>query len=535
MNNQIYYNGEIITMEENLYVDAMLVENGLIKKLGTESEILSLKNSSTKVINLNGSTLIPAFIDAHSHISSFATSLGLIPLSNAKTFDEIVQILKNFKESHKLTKNDWIIGFGYDNNSLKENAHPTKEILDKVSLENPILISNISGHMGVANSAALKAIEITKETTDPEGGKIGRENNSLEPNGYLEENAFIHNTAKIPSPSLNSILSLLDEAQNIYLSYGITTVQDGLVNTDSFSQLEEMANQQKLKIDIIGYVDLKTSKKLLDNTKFKNKYFNRYKLGGYKIFLDGSPQGKTAWMSKPYENEDRDYCGYPIYLDSEVKDFIKTSLNEHLQLLTHCNGDAAADQLITCFSEVYNNGNYSSTNRPVMIHAQTVRDDELARMKEIQMIPSFFTAHTYYWGDAHIKNLGKERAFKISPAKTAIKNHLIYTFHQDTPVIKPNMLETIWCAVNRISKNGVVLGEEEKISPLEALKGVTINAAYQYFEEDLKGSLKEGKLADFVILDKNPLTINPMDIRNIKVLKTIKEGKVLYSIESIKK
>lgn len=238
-------------------------------------------------------------------------------------------------------------------------------------------------------------------------------------------------------------------------------------------------------------------------------------------------------MSRPYENSDDGYCGYPIYKDEEVEKFIDISLKEKMQLLTHCNGDAAADQLIDAFEKVLNLKEQSSENhiRPVMIHAQTVREDQIDDMKVINMIPSYFVAHTYYWGDIHIKNLGEDRAFKISPLKTTIEKGLIYTLHQDTPVIAPNMLETVWCAVNRITKKGIQIGENEKISPLDALKGVTINAAYQYFEEDKKGSIKEGKLANLIILDENPLTIDPMKIKDIKVLQTIREGEVLYSLK----
>ncbi|MGO0862293.1 amidohydrolase family protein, partial [Clostridioides difficile] len=199
---------------------------------------------------------------------------------------------------------------------------------------------------------------------------------------------------------------------------------------------------------------------------FVKKYVNRFKIGGYKIFLDGSPQGKTAWLTKPYENSEDGYCGYPIYKDEEVEKFINISVEEKMQLLTHCNGDAAADQLINSFEKVIKEKNIKDDMRPVMIHAQTVREDQVDEMKKINMIPSYFVAHTYYWGDIHIKNLGESRAFKISPLKTTIEKGLIYTLHQDTPVIAPNMLETIWCAVNRITKKGVLIGENEKISPL---------------------------------------------------------------------
>ena len=531
MSSQIYYNGYILTMENPIYVDAIFVNNGVIEKVGTKEEVFKLKNDTTEIIDLQEKTLMPSFIDAHSHLSAFANTLRLVNLSNCKSFNNIIEELKNFKEKNKIKDGDWLIGFGYDNNFLKEKASPTKDILDKISVTNPILISHASGHMGVANSLALKMLKITKYSKDPEGGRIGRCYKNNEPNGYLEENAFINSSSKIPQPSLETMCNFIDKAQDIYLSYGITTVQDGLVNEPEFNQLKTMADNKRLKIDVIGYIDLKNSKEIVkNNEKYVKKFVNRYKIGGYKIFLDGSPQGRTAWLTKPYENAKDGYCGYPIYKDCEVESFIKTALDEDMQLLSHCNGDAAADQLLNSFTKVLNENNYKKDIRPVMIHAQTVRYDQIDIMKKITMIPSYFIAHVYYWGDVHIENLGKERAFKISPAKTTLDKKVTYTFHQDTPVVPQDMLQTIWCAVNRITKNGILLGYFERLSPLDALKAVTINAAYQYFEENKKGSIKEGKLANLIILDQNPLIIDPMKIKDIKILKTIREGQILFSL-----
>ncbi|WP_027639613.1 amidohydrolase [Clostridium cadaveris] len=529
MKEQIYYNGEILTMENNNYVEAIFVRDGIIENVGTKEEILEKKGNDTEVIDLEGKTLIPAFIDPHSHITAFASTLVSVDLSGAASFDEIIEKIKAFKEGRKLVDGQWISGFGYDNNYLIEKKHPDKSVLDKISLDIPIIIAHASGHMGVVNSAALKKLEINSDSVNPEGGVIGRYENSNEPNGYLEENAFTHTAGKIPQPSLKDVLGFIEEAQERYLSFGITTVQDGMAGNNEIRLLNAMAESNRLKVDVVGYVDLKNAKSAAEsNKKYINKYFNRFKIGGYKIFLDGSPQGKTAWLTEPYESSDDGYKGYPIYKDEETKKLIGVALKEKMQLLTHCNGDAAADQLINGFKENIKENNYTDTYRPVMIHAQTVRYDQLDEMKKINMIVSFFVAHTYHWGDIHIKNLGRERAFKISPVKTAKEKGVVYTLHQDTPVILPNMLETIWCAVNRITKEGVVIGEQEKVSPLDALKGVTINAAYQYFEEDKKGSIKEGKLADLVILDKNPLKVDPMTIKDIKVVETIKEGKTLY-------
>lgn len=530
MSEQLYYNGYIITMEEPIYAEAIFVKDGIIKKVGNFEDLLKFKTTSTELIDLEGKTLIPSFIDPHSHITALGDTLHLVPLKDAKSFNDIIEILKKFKKANNIPPGQWISGFGYDHNSLLEKAMPSKEILDEASIENPILISHASGHMGVVNTLGLKNLNITKDTPDPEGGHIGRVNNTNEPNGYLEENAFIHSSEKIPHPPIEYSSRFVAEAQNIYLSNGITTVQDGMINEIEFQQLNYLSKNNLIKVDIIGYVDLKNSKHLVkDNNKYLNKYVNGFKIGGYKIFLDGSPQGKTAWLTKPYKTSDDGYRGYPIYKDEEVKEFITTALKENMQLLTHCNGDAAADQLINSFSKILSDESLNKDTRPVMIHAQTVRDDQIDKMKEIKMIPSYFVAHTYYWGDIHIENLGEERAFRISPLKTTIEKGVPFTLHQDSPVIMPNMLETIWCAVNRITKSGVIIGDFERITPLEALRGVTINAAYQYFEENKKGSIKEGKNADFAILDKNPLTVNPMDIKNIKVLRTIKNGEVLFS------
>lgn len=531
MVEKIFYNGDILTMEDNIYADAIFIKDGFIKKVGTKDEILKLKSDNTELIDLNNKALMPSFIDPHSHITAVANTLALVNLSDSKSFQDIIDNLENYKRANNSNSTDWIIGFGYDNNSLEEKINPTKDILDKVSTISPILITHISGHMGVVNSAALKEIRITKYTPNPEGGKIGRVGTSNEPNGYLEETAFINGSSKVPAPSLNRMIKLLKKAQDIYLSYGITTAQDGLVKDEPFALLKNISDNEELDIDVVGYVDLKNCKHIVnDNKQYVKNYVNRFKIGGFKIFLDGSPQGRTAWMTKPYLNGDKDYCGYPIYQDIEVKDFIKTSLGYDVQLLSHCNGDAAANQLITSFKSVLSENSNFKAIKPVMIHAQLLRKDQLASLKDINMIPSFFVAHTYYWGDVHIKNFEEERAFNISPARTAIEDGTLYTFHQDSPVIMPNMLETVWCAVNRISKNGVIIGKDQRISPLDALKGVTINAAFQYSEEDKKGSIKEGKLADLIILDKNPLKVDPMKIKDIKVLETIKEGKTLYKL-----
>ena len=196
--------------------------------------------------------------------------------------------------------------------------------------------------------------------------------------------------------------------------------------------------------------------------------------------------------------------------------------------MAHCNGDAAAQQFIDAFEKAQGCCRVKNQIRPVMIHAQTVRPDQLERMAQLDMMASFFVAHAYYWGDVHRKNFGDERAMAISPARTALEKGVRFTFHQDAPVVPPEMWRTVWCAVNRLSKTGAVIGEGERISTLEAMKALTVNAAYQYFEEESKGTLEEGKLADLMILDRDPLETPPMELKDIQTLATIKEGFLLW-------
>lgn len=518
MMKKIYFNGDFITLENN-NVEAILIENGKIKKVGIEKEILKLKDGETELIDLQGKTMMPAFIDAHSHFFAVANNLLQIPLNECKSVEEIQNKLYEYKNVNNIEDGKWIIASGYDNNALTEKRHITKEEIDKVIKNNPVIIHHKSGHNGVLNSRGLEYLQITNETIPPFGGKIEKINNVL--TGYLEENAFIENVKKIPMASLEDLVKLCDKTQEKYASYGITTVQEGMMVKELIPIYKKLVEDNKLYLDVIAYMDKKTEKDIRNAFKENiKKYKNRFKISGIKIFLDGSPQGRTAWMRTPYI-DDKEYFGYGTMSDEEVKKDVEYAYEEKLQILAHCNGDKAAEQYIKAIKDTNKN---IKEIKPVLIHGQLLGVDQLKEVKEYGIIPSFFIAHIYHWGDIHIKNFGLERANIISPAGSAIKNNTRFTFHQDAPVIEPNMFETIWCAVNRKTKGGKILGKEEKISVIDAIKAVTINSAYQYSEEDIKGSIKEGKLADLIIIDKNPLKIDIDDIRNVRVLETIKEG-----------
>ena len=530
---KLYYNGDIITMEnKNDQPEAVLIRNGVIAASGALEDIEKQLSDDCQRINLHGNTLMPSFIDTHGHLSMTVQYEAMADLSSAECFKDIVQLLKDFKNTHNLGETDPIVGYAYDHNFLKEQAHPTRDVLDQVSTTAPVITMHTSVHMCVANSKALELAGIDEITPDVEGGLIERYPDSRVPTGYLEE------TAQTPVQMLlmNMKLDLerqLHDAQMLYISNGVTTVQEGAGNDMSIGLLRKAANEGRLLVDVVAYptfgADDDTHKVMVDNKDCIRQYVNRFKIGGYKIVLDGSPQGRTAWMSQPYE-DDAEYFGYPWLKDDYVAAAMKTALEDNQQLLVHCNGDAAGDQFLSLYEkELKASTNPNKDNlRPVMIHCQTVRDDQLDKMKEMKMIPSIFVAHVNYWGDIHLKNFGQERGSRVSPVKSALDRGLIYNFHTDTPVVQPDMFHTIWSAVNRITRNGIVSGPEQRVDVYDALKGLTINAAYEYFEENSKGSIKVGKRADLIIIDKNPLKVDPLELKEIQLLETIKDGVTLY-------
>lgn len=530
---ELYYNGTILTMDDKCpEVEAVLVEDGKIVKRGSREAVFACKSPDTIMMDLQGKTMMPGFIDGHSHFTGFASSLTQCDLSQAEDFDDIVEMMRAFIKLNQIPEGEWVSGTNYDHNFLREKRHPDKQVLDKISEKHPIAVIHASSHMGVVNSKALEIQHLDRNTPDPVGGRYGRIGNTMELDGYMEENAFVSFRKCMPMPNINDIMQLFKKAQDIYAGYGITTVQEGMVTDVVFQILQYAEMTGVLYLDLSGYIDLENSADILQkNQEYTKQYKNHFKIGGYKIFLDGSPQGRTAWMKEPYEHTEDGYCGYPIKTDEQLYHLILEALKDGQQLLAHCNGDAAAEQYVSQFEKVVREHPEYETQRPVMIHAQFVQKEQIERMKVLAMMPSFFVAHTYYWGDIHIDNLGMDRAKDISPAGTAVCLNVPFTFHQDSPVLMPDVLETVWCAAKRITKSGVELSKEERISVYDALKASTVYAAYQYGEENEKGTIEEGKRADLILLSSNPLICPIDDIKNIRISETIKDGKVIFKRE----
>ena len=538
----MYFGGEILTMEGNSpeYVEALVEKDGKILFTGPMEEAMKHAGSNHRMVDLQGKILVPGFIDGHAHFAAFGAqaitaNLLAAPDGKCNSVEDLISELKKWQEENGTDKTQgWIIGMGFDDAVLAEKRFPNRHDLDKVSTEIPVMTVHISGHFTAVNTKGLEVLGITTDTPDPNGGVIRREQDGKTPNGVLEELAAIPGMLKTITPSTSELNDLyLDAGQKMAASFGYTTAQEGRAMTNH-EQLADYAERGKLYLDVNSYVDY-SFPQYLRSKWYGKKYLNHYRVAGIKLTLDGSPQGRTAWRTIPYllppDGQEKGYRGYPaIASDEEVKSIVDSAFANNWQLLAHCNGDAAADQLFRALhTSVEKYGNKDRRN--VLIHGQLIRMDQLDSLKKYDVVASLFPMHTFYWGDWYKQIIGPEKANQISPIKSALTKGLHVTSHTDAPVAFPNLMMILHTSVNRVSRSGAVMGESERLTPYEALQAITIWGAWQHFEEETKGSLQEGKLADLVILDKNPLKVDPMTLKDIQVMETIKEGKTIFKRE----
>ncbi|GAB1307644.1 amidohydrolase [Urechidicola sp. KH5] len=535
----IYSGGDIITMtgDKPQYVESLVIKDSIIYFTGTLKEAQEIVKQSYNSVDLNGKTLLPGFIDGHCHFAAFgaqAIMANLLASPDGKVNDisTLIQVLKDWYNTNGTDKTKgWILGLGFDDAVLAENRFPNRHELDQVSSELPVMIVHISGHFSVVNTKGLELLGITSETPNPEGGIIRREDDGKTPNGVLEELASIPYMLKNITPTEPDVVDYYyDKGQELAASYGYTTVQEGRA-MGNHEQLADYATRGKFYLDVASYIDYSKPEYL--KTKWNSTtYTNGYRVAGIKLTLDGSPQGRTAWRTEPYllppDGQSHGYHGYPaIPDDKDVQKLVDLAFENNWQLLSHTNGDAAADQLINAVAnaeKIYGKGD----RRTVLIHGQLIRKDQLDSIKKYDMVASLFPMHTFYWGDWYKKIIGPEKAQLISPIKSALDMGIPVTSHTDAPVALPNLMMILHTTVNRVSRSGTIIGPDERLTPYEALKCITTWSAWQHFEEDQKGTLEKGKLADMVVLDHNPLKVDPMTLKDIKVLETYKEGNSVF-------
>jgi hypothetical protein len=551
----VYSNGKVITVNDNQpKASAVAVKNGRIVYVGDIRGVKPYISDTTQQVDLKGKTMIPGFVDAHGHVvnaglQAASANLLSIPDGSVNSFKELVNSIIAWQKTDVgqrfFEKTGWLLGFGFDDSQLTEQVFPTAEVLNKVSADKPVMIIHQSGHFGVFNQQALQKVGIDDCTKKIPGGAIRCKADGVTPNGVLEENAFFSALATFEEGiDTEYNLELFSLGIKSFTRFGYTTAQEGRAFTPTVELAELKANNEKLPIDVALYVDF-TGKDLLKTSNFYSgsgydgiTYKNGLRIAGLKMTLDGSPQGKTAWLSKPYfvppEGQDIDYVGYPAMTEEQVETEIMDAYAQNRQVLAHCNGDAAIDRYLNAIEKAVDKYGVKD-RRVVLIHGQTMRKDQISRLKALGVIPSLFPMHTFYWGEWHKTSvLGPERAAYISPTRDVLDAGLIFTTHHDAPVALPDSMRVLSATVTRVTRSGDILGADQRVTPYEGLKAMTIWPAYQHFEEKQKGSIEVGKQADFVVLSANPLTVDPLTIADIKVLKTINDDKVVFTYQEEK-
>jgi len=531
--------GPIVTMEgdQPVTVEAIVVDDGRITFVGSKADALRQQGDGTVLKDLAGKTLMPGFIDGHAHAQQFGTqavgaNLLAPPDGAVNTIDDLVERLKAFGSGPDVALTGWIFGIGYDDALL--GRHPTREDLDKVSTTVPVMATHISAHFAAVNSVGLTLIGYDASTPDPEGGVIRREADGKTPNGVLEELAAMPYMVKFLAPATPAGRDdFLKRGLELAKSFGYTTTNEGRMFGPMHDQMADAAKRGLLDIDFIGWMDY-TGRTALD-TGYSASYSNRYRLGGLKITLDGSPQGRTAWRTVPYllppDGQKAGYKGYPAIPDTkQVEAYLEEAYTKGWPVKVHANGDAAIDQLFVALKPVIAKHGVKP-GQVTLIHGQFIRPDQVKELKSLGIFPSMFPMHTFYWGDWYKQIVGPEQAAQISPMRSILNTGLHATSHTDAPVALPNLMQVVWATVNRTSRSGTVIGPDERVTPYEAMKMITLWGAEQFGEQATKGSIKEGKLADLVVLSDNPLTVDPATINQIQVLETIKEGKTVWTRE----
>lgn len=557
----LYFNGDIITMEGDKpqYAEAIVEKEGILVFIGSLPDAEKMAGPRAKKIDLEGKCLLPGFVDPHGHLIYASKSMLDANLAGCADIPELIERLRQHLQH--VPEGGWLVGMGYRTEQLKEGRHPTAAELDAISSTIPIYIKDGSGHHGSINTGLMNALRLGPETPDPENGFFERDSKTGALIGHVaEEASYVVVGGQRPPFTPEMINRGIALACQTWVENGHTTAMEtGLgLGSDDFETVQYVIDRQLLPIDLVLYVkgalvnsaiaasynvagkyayDRKSNPDVLLSARpdMNRRYYNRVRLAGLKFWLDGS--NESALMSKPFTRlpagiTDRNYKGMlttPIAeLDAAFEQYWK---DERVQIAAHVIGDEAVEQFLQAIERAVGKQGMSD-HRPVFQHAQFTRPDQVNRMKAVGGIPSFTMGGIEMMGDGIGAMFGNERVNWSVPANSMETAGLPWTCHTDWPAgVSPSEILGIHCAVNRTTKSGLVVAPQERVTPYQALRSITIHAAYQIKEEKNKGSLVVGKLADLVILDKNPLIVDPAFIKQIQVLQTIKEGKMVYARE----
>ncbi len=540
--DRIWRGGTILTMNDAaMRAEAVAERDGRIVAVGDDKDVMAFKGPQTEVIDLDGRTMLPGFVDAHGHVfmgglQALSANLLAPPDGEVADIASLQQTLRDWTAANAeaVETYDLVIGFGYDNAQLAELRHPTRDDLDAVSADVPIAIIHQSGHLAVLNSAALEVVGYDAATEDPEGGVIRRRAGSREPDGVIEETAFFAAIVRLMGDiGEDGARAFAKAGSELWARFGYTTAEEGRSLPSTVAMLEKIADEGGFQIDVVTYVDVLADRDFIRANQ-SDAYRNRFRVAGAKLTIDGSPQGFTAWRDRPYVDPVGDYpvgyAGYAAATRDQVVDAVAWAYANDVQLLTHSNGEAATDLLIAANEAALAEHGPTAT-RPVLIHGQFLRSDQLDAAKRLGIMPSLFPMHTFYWGDWHRDHtVGPELVDDISPTGWCVQRGIKFSSHHDAPVAFPDSMRILDATVTRRSRSGDIIGPAQRVDVITALKAMTIWPAWQHHEETTKGSIEVGKLADLVILSDDPTAVDPETLDQIDVVETIKEGTTVYAM-----
>jgi predicted amidohydrolase YtcJ len=534
----VYFNGDILTMEGDTpkYVEALVVKDNKIAYTGDMREALTQAGSNAALQDLKGHTLLPGFIDTWGHFALIAQdTLGVNLAYFSRNPPQTRAQLINKLRSEAKVFNGWVIGTGYAEAMLSDGGLTISD-LDAAYPNQPVLLENISTLTGMVNSAGLKKLGITKATkavsgfipVDPKTGQL---------TGELIGMPYLEAVAKaVGKYSQDLTFETYRKAEKIYVSNGFTTAQSYEASIVDMRNMRLAIDRKIVTIDLIALPTFDIVDQMLasnPNTQFGvySHGDGGFKVAGIQVPTDGAPQLRLAYFTKPYLDTTgfpKDWRGFAYYPQALFDKYTKLAYEKNIQYFGYSNGDAGIDMTLAALAKTISETGITEDRRTVIAHSFFARDDQLHDYKKKNIMAVMMPNDTWLYGDVYNKVLGGERAANLSPANSANAKGITLALHNDTPSSGPNVLFSVWSAVNRKTFSGAVLGPEQRITPYLALQGFTRNAAYQYKEELSKGSLAPGKLADLVVLDQNPLKVAPDDIKNIQVLKTIKGGVEVY-------
>ncbi len=528
----LYFNGVVVTMDPGCpQVEALVTEENRILGIGSLKQMTDLAGSSRIEIDMQGGALYPGFNETHNHLSIYAIFRQYAYLGEESCISELLEtLIKHGKKQPLRSATPMIIGFAYDDTNLADNRQLTRHDLDKVSTEVPVLVFHISMHLGFLNSKALEFFGITESSVAEEGGVIHRDEQGF-PTGRLDEMSWFSTMAKIEAPDKTLYRALLKEAVAEFNESGFTGIHDAGIGLDGMPQTvvqtyRDLANDKELNLRVFASAthEVYESIEYHENENMVDDYFV---LGGVKLFLDGSIQAATAALQEPYSH-DSALQGELILPTDLFSELVEKYHANGTHISVHGNGDLAIETVIAAFEKAQKISPRPGS-RHMLIHAQMAHPDHILRMKTTNIIPSFFGMHVYNWGDRHRDIfIGEKRAKRLDPAGEAERIGLAFTLHVDTPVLLPQAILSIHTAVNRLTKQGYVLGKENCITPHSAVGAYTSMAALCSNSEDVRGTIAPGKLADLTLLSKDVITCPPEEIATTEVLRTVVGGKTVY-------